>query len=229
MAGESIVLICAKDPMIAALLGLFTELAHATPAFPRPDERPEEALKRVRPLLVVLVDSSLDAARSELFFALAAKRRVGLVIIGDGDRDSRVVALAQPRGIPWLELPADFREFKQALEAGVESQWWRRGPDRRQQQRGPRPSFSGENGTHEGLVYMDDLGRRWFVYDRRAADRRRAQRRAATDPEDQSAKRDVRVFLREDGARRSCELADGEADDVTPASLARQFSRATLG
>ena len=228
MAGESVVLICAKDPMIAALLGMFTELAHGTPAFPRPDERPEEALKRVRPLLVVLVDSSLDAARSELFFALAAKRRVGLVIVGDGDRDSRVVALAQPRGIPWLELPADFQEFRQALEAGVDSQWWRRGPDRRHEQRAPRAPLTADRGTDDALVYVDDQGHRWLVYDRRAADRRRGERRAVPDPEAESTERDVRVFIREDGERRSCELAEGEVQDVTPTSLARQLSRATL-
>src|SRR3954471_4991015 len=175
MPGNSIVLICAKDPMIAALLGMFAELTQCTPVFPRPDEHLEVALQRIRPLLVVLLDSSLDASRSDLFFAQAAKRRVGLVMIGDRDGAGSLAAMAQSRGIPCLELPADFQQFREALRAGAETKWWRSGGDRRSAQRGPRtaPRQEGGAGTaaNDALVFLDDAGHRWFVYDRRGADR----------------------------------------------------------
>jgi hypothetical protein len=225
MSGESVVLICAKDPMIAALLGLFTELAHRTPAFPRSDERPEDALQRVKPLVVVVLDSALDAARSDLFFAQAAKRRVGVVIIGDGDRNSTVAGIAEPRGIPWLELPADFHEFRAVLEVGTASEWWRRGPDRRQQQRGVRVTPRTDRSDGEALAFVDDHGRRWFVYDRRSFERRRGERRGADGPDATSP--DVRIFIGEDGERRAYPLQAGEADDVSDASLAGQLRRST--
>ena len=226
MAGESIVLICARDPMIAALLGMFAELTQHTPAFPRPDERPEDALQRVRPLLVVVLDSALDAARSDLFFARAAKRRVGLVLLGDRDGTRALADMAQPRGIPWLELPADFQAFREALQAGAEARWWRAGGDRRREQRGPRAAPRAAHPVDDALVFVDNVGQRWFVYDRRGADRRRAERRRpeAAERNDPASAQDVRLFVREDGERRSYELAEGEATDLSPESLARQLS-----
>jgi hypothetical protein len=48
------------------------------------------------------------------------------------------------------------------------------------------------------------------------------------EPGQQLPGTDVRLFVGEGGEQRSYELAEGEAADVSPASLARQLSLATL-
>ena len=70
--------------MVAALVGLLLDPDQFDPAFPLPRERPEDALSRVRPPLVLVLDCDLDAARSDLFFArtLVAVAAMAMLIYG---------------------------------------------------------------------------------------------------------------------------------------------------
>ena len=74
------VLILSPHVMTAALVGWYVELAMLEPAFAAPGEQPADALTRVKPLLVVLIDADSRDALSDLFAARAAKREVGLAI-----------------------------------------------------------------------------------------------------------------------------------------------------
>src|SRR6476469_5817107 len=76
----STVLVLARDAVIAALLGLLLELEDYEAVFPRPDERPEDAIARLRPPLIVLLDGTLDTAHSDLFHVRAAARGSRVVL-----------------------------------------------------------------------------------------------------------------------------------------------------
>lgn len=229
MTPATTVLICAGEPMLAALLGMLVEMAHHTAAYPEPGERPEDAVARVRPLLVVLLDGALDSARSDLFFAQAARRRVGVALFGAKQGATALSALARARRIPWFEAPIGLAEFRRVLDEAGSSEWWRDGEDRRgarpRRQSTPRAERT-EDGT---LVFLDRHGARWLVYDRRGADRRRGQRRGeqrgvvrARTPEP-----DRRVFVNEAGETWECALMAGEIERRTPTALERQLARAT--
>ncbi|HEU4641184.1 MAG TPA: hypothetical protein VFS44_01930 [Gemmatimonadaceae bacterium] len=229
MARTSTVLICAEEPLIAALLGMLAEMAHYDPIFPAPDERPEDALLRVRPLLVVLLEGSLDAARSDLFFAQAAKRRVGVALFGRRGSAPTLAPLAEARGIPWLEVPTDAAQFRRVLETAATSGWWRRGGDRRRAPAGRREEPATERAPDGTLVYLDPEGCRWLVYDRRGGERRQGERRGTPEPgehESAAAEPDVRMFVSERGEVWRCALATGELEDRTVGALARQLARA---
>jgi hypothetical protein len=71
-AATTKVLILARESVIAALLGMLLELEAYEPVYPEPDERYEDAIRRVRPPLVVVLDGESEEARSDLFFARAA-------------------------------------------------------------------------------------------------------------------------------------------------------------
>ncbi|HKG91607.1 MAG TPA: hypothetical protein VKA84_06950 [Gemmatimonadaceae bacterium] len=227
-ARSSTVLVLSDDPMAAALLGILAELAHRVPAFAHPGERPEDALARVRPLFVVLLDGSLDAARSDLFFARAAKRQVGIAIFGVPGQAQELAARARERGIPWFDMPIDLAGFTRVLEAASATDWWRGGGERRRAAQLPRTTRSSD-GT---LIYLDRDGRRWFVYDRRGTDRRRGDRHApVTDDgvaEPPSGLPPHRVFVNESGETWRYALGEGEsALDPSAADLERQLAQAT--
>ena len=67
------VLILSPHVMTAALVGWYVELAKLEPAFAAPGENPSDALARVKPLLVVLIDAASEDAISDLFAARASK------------------------------------------------------------------------------------------------------------------------------------------------------------
>lgn len=206
------VLVLSDQPLVAALVGMLVELVGFVPAFAEAGERPEEALRRVRPLLVVLLDAQLDAARSDLFFAQAAKRKVGLAVFGPTGSERQLAAIARQRGVPWVEVPASSEAFADLLERAAAAQWWRSGADRR---RAPAVSPSSDG----GFVFVDQDGRRWQVYDRRGAQRRRGDPLVVQ-----------RTFVDEDGAQWDVSLAPDEIDPDAPptvAALERQIARAT--
>ena len=226
-ARSSTVLLISDDPIAAALLGLLTELAGYVPAFAAPGERPEDALARVRPLCVVLLDGALDSASSDLFFARAAKRQVGLALFGAPGQREQLAARAGRRSIPWLEMPVDLPRFREVLETARGSEWWRGGGERRRTV--PLPQLSrGSDGT---LIYTDRAGRRWYVYDRRGADRRETDRSApladpATRPASDAASQ--RLFVNEHGEAWHYPLAETERSaPPSPTDLERQLAQAT--
>ena len=113
------VLIIAGDAMVAALVGLLLDPDQFDPAFPLPRERPEDALSRVRPPLVLVLDCDLDAARSDLFFARTARTRATVVLFGPPGSRASVLQLARARGIPWVDLPTNRAALTDAIQDAI--------------------------------------------------------------------------------------------------------------
>ena len=114
------VLVLARETVIAALLGLLLELDGYQPAFPQPDERPEDALARLRPPLVILLDGELEAVRSDLFFVRAAKARARVVLFSPPHAFPEVRRIAGERGLRAFELPVDRATLRHALRHVVD-------------------------------------------------------------------------------------------------------------
>ena len=105
--------------MVAALVGLLLDPDQFDPTFPLARERPEDAIARVRPPLVLVLDCDLDAARSDLFFARTAKTRSAIVVFGTPTHRQDVAEVAQARGIPWVRLPTNRDALTNAIEAAI--------------------------------------------------------------------------------------------------------------
>lgn len=209
MSPQSTVLLLSGDAMTLALLGLLVELAGFTPVFAAEGERPEDALARVRPALVVLIDDTLDAARSDVFFARAAQRRVALAVFpGKGSR-REVRTRTGERGIPYFEIPADAADLARVIRTAASTDWWKRNGDR-------RVLPAAERASEGGLFFFDRAGRCWQVYDRRGSDRRQLEGDGAV----------TRLFVSDDDSR-STRLSGDEVEARSVADLERQFLRAT--
>jgi DNA-binding NtrC family response regulator len=111
------VLVLADDPLIAALLGMLLELAGFEPAFAAAGEEAEHALDRHRSTPVILVDGGMSVARSDLFFARAARSRTRVILFGRGDGAGEARDVARARGIPWLAMPTDGASLARLLDA----------------------------------------------------------------------------------------------------------------
>jgi hypothetical protein len=205
------VLILTPQPMTGALLGMLVELAQLEPVFANPDERPEDALSRLLPLLVIIADANVDAYRSDLFLARAQHRGVNVVVFGSsGGHD--VASWARERGLPYLVLPTDAEAFGRLLDQATRQ-------DRRSRLAGDRRSSARTERAVDGtLILQTESGERWYVYDRRSGERRR--------PEDAPAE-SHRVFVNEAGVELRIPLEAHEFRDKTPESLERQLARAT--
>lgn len=209
MSPQPAVLLLSDDPVTLALLGLLVELANFTPLFAEKGERPEDALARPRPVLVALIDDTLEAARSDVFFAHAAQRRAALAIFpGKGSR-RELMRRTGERGIPYFELPTDVADLARVIRTAAATTWWKRSADRRML---PAAERSGE----DGLFFVDRAGRRWQVYDRRGADRRHAGDHDVV----------TRHFVSE-GESLATRLTGSEVDALSVSDLERQFLRAT--
>jgi hypothetical protein len=195
--------------MTLALLGLLVELAGFTPIFAAEGERPEDALARVRPTLVVLVDDTLDAARSDMFFARAAQRRVALAVFPGRASRRELKTRTGERGIPYFELPTDAADLARVIRTAASTAWWKRNGDR-------RALPAAERASEGGLFFVDRAGRRWQVYDRRGSERR--QREGDGEM--------TRLFVSE-GESLVTLLSHDELDACSVADLERQFLRAT--
>ena len=116
-------LILARDPLVAALLGMLLDTSRHEPVFPQGDERPEDAVTRLRPPLAILLDGELEAARSDLFMARAARARARLLLFASPEGGTETRALADTHGVPWFALPIDrgrlTRILDDALRGGV--------------------------------------------------------------------------------------------------------------
>jgi DNA-binding NtrC family response regulator len=112
---KTTVLVLARETVIAALIGMLLELEDYEPAFPEPGERPEDAIARVRPPLVVMLDGELDAARSDLFFARAAAARARVVLFSEPVIADAVRAAARHRRVPYVAMPTDREALSHAL------------------------------------------------------------------------------------------------------------------
>lgn len=204
------VLILTPQAMTGALLGMLVDLAQLEPVFANPDERPEDALTRLLPILVVIADGEVDAFRSDLFLARAQHRGIGVVVFGRSNH-SEVRGWAVERGLPYLVLPTDAEAFGRLLDQATRQ-------ERRARLAGDRRAASTERGVDGTLILQTESGERWYVYDRRSGERRRT---------DQSGSESYRAFVNEDGVERRVPLAPHEFRDRTPQTLERQLARAT--
>jgi hypothetical protein len=105
--------------MVGALVGLLLDPDQFDPTFPLARERPEDALSRIRPPLVLVLDCDLDAARSDIFFARTAKTRATLVLFGAPGSRENVIEVARVRGVPWVLLPTDRETLTSAIQDAI--------------------------------------------------------------------------------------------------------------
>ena len=196
------ILILAQEPLSAALLGLLIELDRYEPVFARPNESPEEAVRRTRRVLVILLDASFDVAASDVFYART--KGTPLILFGTPATAGRVRGLALERGLPWFTVPVDRAVVARLIGDAVAAGTVRSGRDRR------RPfARQAEDGT---LIYRDRDGREWQVYDRRVAERRKAE--------------GYRAFVNDAGEEWRYELSEDEAAETSAAALERQLAAA---
>lgn len=202
------VLVLSDEAVIAALVGMLIETTGYAAVFPGAREQPASALHRLRPVAVVLLDASMEAARSDLFFALAERMSVGVAVFGSAARVRAIGEIASDRQIPWLTLPADVDSLRRALTLAR----GKNGGRTRQQRRAAKATHTADG----SCLLHDSEGRRWMVYDRRAA----ADRRSEGSPTSAD-----RVFVREDGETRHCVVAGADIGTCSADALEQQLAR----
>lgn len=203
-ASDHKVLIVAPDPVLAALVGSVVELSRLRAAFPRSDERPEDALERVKPLVAILIDALADEAESDIFLARAKKKGVDVRLFGSADRINERRAWAEARNIPMHKLPEEVAMLELAIRQIAETA----GKRTRSFERRGKPKIDGP------IVVNDRAGKRWSIYDRRSADRRQH----VVD----------REFVSETGEVRHCHIDEAEAARISPEALLDQLERSLL-
>ncbi len=196
------VLIVAPDPVLAALVGSVVELNRLRAAFPRSNERPEDALARIKPLIAILIEAMADEAESDIFLARARKKGVHLLLFGGAAATAARRPWAEARSIPVYTLPDEVPALEEAIRAIAAGA----GKTMRSFERRGRSQISGP------LVVRDRSGTKWSVYDRRSADRRQH----VID----------REFVSETGEVRHCHIDEKEAERTTPEALMDQLERA---
>jgi DNA-binding NtrC family response regulator len=190
--------------MTAALVGWYVELARLQPAFAEPGEQPVDALSRVKPLLVVLVDALSEEAISDLFIARASKREIGVAIFSGSSDDHEAREWARRNDVPFFKLPVDLEAFGRVLDQAARAA----GEDSR---RGDRRRPAVERAVDGTLLLVDEAGKAWYVYDRRTADRRA-----------------YRAFVSGDGTEVRAPLSEEEFAAREANALIQQLARAEL-
>lgn len=110
------VLILARESVIAALIGMLLELEEYEPVFADPGERPEDAIRRLRPPLIVLLDGALDAATSDLFHARADAAGARVVLFTEPLAAEELRAVARERRLPCVVMPVDRATLGRVLD-----------------------------------------------------------------------------------------------------------------
>jgi|SRR5579859_6535866 len=199
------VLVLTDQPIVAALIGLQLEVIGRQPVFADVGESPDEALRRVRPVTILLIDVALQAAQSDLLFALATRRGVGIVVFGADHNARRIAEIASIRRVPWLVIPPDLVDLSVAIGAALGH------ADRSVERRGEPHSSVTPDGAH---LLRDVGGDRWMVYDRRSE--------APTAPSQ-------RVFVGSSGKLLVYAIPGGDESHPTAATLQHQLESATPG
>lgn len=203
-ASDHKVLIVAPDPLLAALVGSVVELSRLRAAFPRANERPDEALARVKPLIAILIDAVADEAESDIFLARARKKGVHLLMFGSAATATARRQWAEARQVSVFALPDEVARLTTELQRIASGA----GKRARSFERRGRPQILGP------LVFNDQSGTRWSVYDRRSKDRRQHE----ID----------REFVSESGEVRHCHIDELEAAKTSPEELNRQLERSLV-
>ena len=113
------VLILARESVIAALIGLLLELEDYEPVFAEPDERYDDAIRRVRAPLVVILDGESDEARSDIFHARAAQSGARVVLFSEPVGAAEVREAARTRRLPFFAMPVDRATLGSVLRGAV--------------------------------------------------------------------------------------------------------------
>ncbi len=113
------VLILARESVLAALIGLLLELEQYEPVFAEPDERYDDAIRRVRAPLVVVLDGASEEARSDLFHARAAQSGARVVLFSEPIGADEVRAAARARRLPYFAMPVDRATLGAVLREAV--------------------------------------------------------------------------------------------------------------
>ena len=113
------VLVLAGETVLAALIGMLLELEEYEPVFAESDERPEDAIRRLRPPLIVMLDGQLDAAGSDLFYARAAAAGARVVLFSEPLAAEEIRAVARQRHLAFVAMPADRAALARVLAAGA--------------------------------------------------------------------------------------------------------------
>jgi hypothetical protein len=200
------VLVLARDPLVAALVGMLLELDKYEPAFALPEESPEDAVRRVRPFLVLLLDGSFEEASSDVFHARL--KGTPVVLFATPNSEGAVRAVANQRRLPWFTMPVNRETLVRVIREASVAATTRSGRDRRHPTAHRAP-----DGT---LIFRDREGGEWQVYDRRAGERRA---RSAGD-------NGYRAFVNHAGEEWWYELAPNEAAENSVAALERQLAAA---
>lgn len=214
MAGSAgKVLILSPHVMTAALVGWYVELTKLEPAFAAPGEHPEEALARVKPMLVVLIDAEFEEAMSDLLATRASKRGIGIALFGGSSASTDEVGRlwAERHKISFFRLPVDLEAFGRILDQAARNG----ASERRGSERRTAPAV--DRALDGTLVFIDSAGKPWYVYDRRGSDRRIDGR---------AAHGSYRAFVSADGIERRCALSDIEFSAREPSALGAQLARA---
>jgi DNA-binding response OmpR family regulator len=124
------VLILARDPVIAALIGMLLEMDGYDPVFPAPGEAAEKALGRLRAPLIICADCELPEVQSDLFFARVSKSNARLVLFGAPGSEENLKLLAARRSLPYFVLPTDRATLARVLDDALNDPEPRRGRDR---------------------------------------------------------------------------------------------------
>ena len=107
-----------EDAFVAALLGGLLETVGWQPVFAAPDERPREAIRRLRPTLV-LADCGYEAAWSGTFLGPARMLGVPVIAIGVAQSADDVRALAAQHHLHSMLIPTDAATLERCLEAAL--------------------------------------------------------------------------------------------------------------
>lgn len=192
--------------MSGALLGLLLELSGYEPAFAHPGEGPEAAFKRVRPVVVILLDGELAIADSDLFHARARRSGARVILFGRASDSASLEAVARERNLPSFTLPIDRGALALLLDGTAPRGSGESPRDRRRRWVTP---------AGEALLFTDRNGERWYVYDRRSGERRAGERTEM-----------YRLFINEAGEEWRYGLDPDEAPETSVAMLERQLANA---
>lgn len=112
------VLILSTEPLAGALLGAAVELAGFAPVFPAGEESPRDALRRVRPA-VVLIDCDHEDACTDAFFGPAMMLGARAAVF-TSTRSRRVLApIAEQFGVRAFGMPIELDELAEILRGDM--------------------------------------------------------------------------------------------------------------
>jgi hypothetical protein len=109
--------LCA-DALPAALLGGLLETIGWQPLFAAPDEPPRDALRRLRPRLV-LADPGYDAAWTAAFLGPARMLSIPVMVLGAAKSPEAAWQLAREYHLPSLLLPTDPASLARCLDEAL--------------------------------------------------------------------------------------------------------------